>query len=145
MLLPDATSHPHEEVTRQHSFGSFLLKGRVRRGGMAQCPPNYAPAHLQLQSLQTSVNEKLSNIHCWVNINKLSMNYNKTEYTVVTSVSSKLRNLRKMRNFGQYFLIFAHCYNDSKANWFKGLKFFCVKWNHFTIETLILNKNYSTP
>ena len=35
---------------------------------------------------------------------------------VVGSVPSKVQNLRKMSYFGQNFSIFAHCYNDLKAN-----------------------------
>ena len=34
----------------------------------------------------------------------------------LTAYSFKVQNLRKMRNFGHNFLIFAHCYIDIKAN-----------------------------
>ena len=45
---------------------------------------NLTLSHLQPQSLQANVNEELTKINCWMNINKLSINYNKTEYIVVT-------------------------------------------------------------
>ena len=44
--------------------------------------------------------------------------------SIPTSVPSNVRNLRKMRNFGQNFSIFAHCYYDLKANSLKVLKYF---------------------
>ena len=45
---------------------------------------------------------------------------------VASSVPLKVRNLRKIVNFGQNFSIFAHCYNDSNTNQLKVLtgKFF---------------------
>ena len=45
---------------------------------------NLTLSHSQPQSLQANVNEELSKINCWMNISKLSINYNKTEYIVVT-------------------------------------------------------------
>ena len=37
-------------------------------------------------------------------------------YLYWSSIPSKVQNLRKMRNFEQNFSIFAHRYNDLKAN-----------------------------
>ena len=49
--------------------------------------------HSQPQTLQARVNEELNKINCWMNINKLSINYDKTKYIVVTKrkVKPKLR------------------------------------------------------
>ena len=49
---------------------------------------NLTLSHSQPQTLQASVNEKLSKINCWMSINKLSINYNTTEYLVVTNRKS---------------------------------------------------------
>ena len=37
--------------TRHHQFCSFLLKGRVKKGGMAQCPPLNTLLHTRKQCI----------------------------------------------------------------------------------------------
>ena len=51
---------------------------------------NLTFSHSQPQSLQANVNEELRKKYCWMSINKLSINCNKTEYIVVTRKKTNL-------------------------------------------------------
>ena len=91
---------------------------------------NLTLSHSQPQSLQANVNEELRKINCWMNINKLSINYNKTEYIVVTRKKNKPKlellignNLIEQNNCIKYLGVKI----DDNLNWKPQIQQQCKK------------------
>ena len=91
---------------------------------------NLTLSHSQPQTLQASVNEELSKINCWMNINKLSINYSKTKYLVVTKrkVKPKLKlligdNLIEQNSCVKYLGVKI----DENLNWKPQIRQQCIK------------------
>ena len=91
----------------------YSVQSRV----MYSKPDDFISAYGKKFLLFTSFKYTLSSIQ----MRKIGPRINKCSQSeqlkvLFSSVPSKVRNLRKMRNYGQNFSSFAQCYNDLRAN-----------------------------
>ena len=91
---------------------------------------NLTLTHSQLEMLQQKVNENMQKIIKWKRINKLSINYSKSEFMIITKKQFKHKfevviedNKTNQKSFVKYLGILI----DDKLNWKHQVKQICSK------------------
>ena len=91
---------------------------------------NFTLTHSQPEILQQKVNENMQKIINWMRINKLSINYSKSEFMIITKKQFKHKfeaviedNKIQQKSFVKYLGIL----RDDKLNWKPQVKRICSK------------------
>ena len=74
-------------------------------------------SHISIDEIERVMNDELHHIIQYCNINKISINYNKTNYMVLTSTKKKIRHTTISNIEEKLFIKYLGAYIDNKLNW----------------------------
>ena len=74
-------------------------------------------SHISIDEIERVMNDELHHIIQYCNINKISINYNKTNYMVITSTKKKIRHITISNLEEKLCIKYLGAYIDNKLNW----------------------------
>jgi hypothetical protein len=74
-------------------------------------------SHISIDEIERVMNDELHHIIQYCNINKISINYNKTNYMVITSTKKKIRHITISNIEEKLCIKYLGAYIDNKLNW----------------------------